>query len=272
MAFVTVGHENSTAIDLFYEDRGAGAPVVLVHGYPLASGSWERQVTALVEEGHRVITYDRRGSGRSSQPAYGYDWDTLANDLSVLMTTLDLRQTVIAGHSVGTGDVMRYLRKFGSQRVTRAALVAPLGPGPQSAPTAYSLIGNEQREGFEDRFADLADIVTDYYNSDSLLDGRVSADVVRHSWNVSASGAPQILSLFPAALATDFRADLDAIDVPLLVVIAGDDRLLPRLDADRRAFFTVAMSETVVIPKAPHGLLWTHGREVNAALLEFVDG
>ena len=128
MPYVNVGAENSGRIDLYYEDHGAGTPVVLIHGYPLNGHSWEKQVPVLLDAGHRVITYDRRGFGASSQPTVGYDYDTFAADLHALMEQLDLREATLVGFSMGTGEVTRYLGTYGSARVRKAALLGPIPP------------------------------------------------------------------------------------------------------------------------------------------------
>jgi non-heme chloroperoxidase len=122
MPYVNVGQENTAPIDIYYEDHGSGPPAVLIHGYPLNGHSWERQEAVLLDAGYRVITYDRRGFGASSQPSIGYDYDTFAADLNALLTTLDLRDILLAGFSMGTGEVTRYLGRYGSERVSRAAL------------------------------------------------------------------------------------------------------------------------------------------------------
>jgi pimeloyl-ACP methyl ester carboxylesterase len=126
--FVKVGTENSADVEIYYEDHGAGEPVVLIHGYPLSGRAWDKQVAVLLEAGHRVITYDRRGFGKSSQPATGYDYDTFAADLNTLLEHLDLRDVVLAGHSMGTGEVTRYLGRYGSARVAKGVLVSPIPP------------------------------------------------------------------------------------------------------------------------------------------------
>src|SRR5271154_3633069 len=128
MSYITVGKENSSDIELYYEDHGSGQPIVLIHGYPLSGASWEKQVPALLDAGYRVITYDRRGFGKSSQPAGGYDYDTFTADLHILMDKLDLHDAVLVGHSMGTGEVTRYLGSYGSKRVARAVLVSPIPP------------------------------------------------------------------------------------------------------------------------------------------------
>jgi non-heme chloroperoxidase len=128
MSYITVGKENTTSIDLYYEDHGEGQAVVLIHGYPLDGRSWEKQTAALLDAGYRVITYDRRGFGQSSQPTTGYDYDTFASDLNTVLETLDLNNVVLAGFSMGTGEVARYIGTYGSARVDKAAFLAPLEP------------------------------------------------------------------------------------------------------------------------------------------------
>src|ERR1700716_3459238 len=128
MAYITVGKENSGDIDLYYEDHGSGKPIVLIHGYPLSGASWEKQSAVLLAAGHRVITYDRRGFGRSSQPAIGYNYDSFAEDLHKIVTQLELRDFALVGFSMGGGEVARYLGKYGSKGVTKAAIVSSVTP------------------------------------------------------------------------------------------------------------------------------------------------
>ena len=194
MPYITVGHENSTSIDLYYEDHGAGQPVVLIHGFPLSGASWEKQTLALLEAGYRVITYDRRGFGRSGQPALGYDYDTFAADLNIVMETLDLRDAVLVGFSMGTGEVARYVGAYGSARVAKVAFLASLEP--------YLLKTDDNPEGaapidfFQgvsaavkaDRFAYYTQFFQDFYNLDETLGVRIGEDAVRGSWNVAAAG------------------------------------------------------------------------------------
>ena len=134
MSYVTVGTENSADIRIYYEDHGGGQPVVLIHGYPLNGHSWERQQRVLLQAGYRVITYDRRGFGQSSQPTAGYDYDTLAADLNALLEHLNLTGIVLGGFSMGTGEVIRYLGRYGSGRVAKAALFGVIPPFLLKAP------------------------------------------------------------------------------------------------------------------------------------------
>src|SRR3977135_1780369 len=128
MPYVTVGKENSSKIDIHYEDHGSGQPVVLIHGYPLNGASWEKQERVLLQAGYRVITYDRRGFGKSSQPTVGYDYDTFTRDLNALLEHLDLDDVVLVGFSMGTGEVVRYLGTYGSARVAKAVLMGAIPP------------------------------------------------------------------------------------------------------------------------------------------------
>jgi non-heme chloroperoxidase len=275
MPFVTVGGENSASIDLYYEDHGSGRPVVLIHGFPLSGASWEKQLPVLLAAGHRVITYDRRGFGKSSQPAEGYDYDTFAGDLSTLMEELDLHDTTLVGFSMGTGEVTRYLGAYGSSRVRRAALLGPIPP--------FLLLTDDNPEGVEkkvfdqimaaivaDRPAYLKDFLDNFYNVDTFRGTRVSDQAWQMSWNVAVDASPvATLACVPTWL-TDFRDDLPSIDVPVLVVQGTEDRILP-IDASGRRLPALIRDITYLeIEGGPHNIPWTHPNEVNGALLEFL--
>ncbi len=276
MGLLQVGQENSTSIDLHYEDRGAGQPVVLIHGFPLSGRSWEKQAFALLEAGFRVITYDRRGFGDSSQPTTGYDYDTFAADLDALMTELDLRDAVLVGFSMGTGEVTRYLGTYGSERVSRAVLIGVVPPfllkdddNPDGA-LARADVDGIVAAIRADRLAFLTGFFADFYNLDELLGSRISDEVVRDSWNVAAGASPVGTAACPPTWITDFRDDLPKIDVPTLVVHGDADRVLPIDATARRLPDLIADCRLVEIPGGPHGMLWTHADEVNEALLAFV--
>jgi pimeloyl-ACP methyl ester carboxylesterase len=277
MAFVTVGKENSTAIELYYEDHGAGAPVVLIHGYPLDGHSWERQVPALLDAGYRVIAYDRRGFGRSSQPTVGYEYDTFAADLNALMEHLDLRGAALVGFSMGTGEVARYLGTYGSARVTRAAFLASLQPYLLKTEDNPGGVDGSVFAGIEqavraDRYAYFDEFYKSFYNTDENLGSRLSEAALRASWNVAAgAGAFASVACVPT-WPTDFRADIARIDVPALILHGTADRILP-IDVTGRPFRALLpAAEYVEVAGAPHGLLWTHHEEVTAALLSFLSG
>ncbi|GAB2327215.1 alpha/beta hydrolase [Streptomyces griseoincarnatus] len=275
MPFITVGQENSTDIDLYYEDHGAGQPVVLIHGYPLDGHSWEKQSAALLAAGYRVITYDRRGFGQSSQPTTGYDYDTFAADLNTVMDTLDLRDAVLVGFSMGTGEVGRHLGTYGSERVAKAAFLASLEPYLLKTDDNPTGVDGSVFEGIEkavtaDRYAYFTGFYQDFYNLDENLGTRISEEALRNSWNVAAGSSAYASIAAVATWTTDFRADLAKIDVPALILHGTADRILP-IEATGEPFHrALPQAEYVVIEGAPHGLLWTHAQEVTDALLAFL--
>lgn len=276
MAFITVGTENSTEIELYYEDHGSGQPVVLIHGYPLDGSSWEKQTAALLDAGYRVITYDRRGFGKSSKPTEGYDYDTFAADLNTLLNTLDLNNVVLVGFSMGTGEVGRYLGTYGSARVARAAFLGSLEPfllktddNPDGVP--QDVFDGLKEAVTADRYAFFTEFFKNFYNSDTFLGTpRLSQEAVNASWNLAAgAGAHASVAAQPTWL-TDFRQDIPKIDVPALILHGTADNILP-IDSTGRLFAKALPSaEYVEIEGAPHGLLWTHAAEVNEALLAFL--
>ena len=275
MNYINVGTENSGTIDLYYEDHGAGRPVVLIHGWPLSGDSWERQVPVLVNAGYRVITYDRRGFGKSSRPFSGYDYNTFAEDLNKVMTKLALRDVTLVGFSMGGGEVARYLGTYGAERVSKAVFMAAIPPfllkGPGNSDGVDGSIFDGIKQAIEkDRPALLTAFVTDFFNVDALKGTRVSDDVVRMCWNVAASASAKGTLDCVQAWLTDFRQDLARIDIPTLVIHGDADRILPIDSTGKRTHEAVRGSRLMVVQGGPHGLNWTHAAEVNGALLEFI--
>jgi non-heme chloroperoxidase len=274
-SYITVGQENSTSIELYYEDHGAGQPVVLIHGWPLSGASWEKQVAALLAAGHRVITYDRRGFGRSSQPSVGYDYDTFAEDLNRLLTALDLRDVALVGFSMGGGEVARYLGTHGSDRVRKAVFIAGVPPFLLKTPDNPAGVDGSVFDGIKqaiaaDRLAFLTEFLKNFYNVDILRGKRISDQVVQQSWNVAAGASPKGSLDCVTAWYTDFRKDLPKIDVPTLVIHGDADRILPIAATGEPTAKAVKGARKVVIEGGPHGLTWTHADQVNQALLEFL--
>jgi non-heme chloroperoxidase len=274
MAYVTVGEENSMSIGLYYEDHGSGRPVVLIHGYPLSGRAWERQERALLAAGHRVITYDRRGFGKSSQPTTGYDYDTFAADLNRLITMLDLRDFDIAGHSMGGGEIARYLGAYGSERVRRAAIVSGIPPYLPKASDNPEGVPQEALEKIvagltADRPAFFTQWNKDFYNLDGMPSSRVSPEVVQDSWNTAVGASPAGAIACVPSWCTDFRGDLKKIDIPVLVLHGTEDRVLPIQACGPRTHEMISSSEYMPIEGAPHGLCWTHAKEVNDQLVRF---
>ncbi|HVP64017.1 MAG TPA: alpha/beta hydrolase [candidate division Zixibacteria bacterium] len=275
MPFVTVGQENSANIDLYYEDHGSGIPVVLIHGYPLSGASWERQLPELLKAGHRVITYDRRGFGRSSQPTVGYNYDTFAEDLHRLVTKLGLESFSLVGFSMGGGEVARYIGRYGSKQVNRAVIMSGVPP--------YLLKASDNPEGLEhsvfqgiesaienDRYAFFSQFFKNFYNTDQLLGKRISDQAVHASWNIASSASPIASYACVASWHEDFRNDLKKVDVPTLVIHGEQDRIVPFAAAGARTAKLVKGAKLVTIPDGPHAVNWTHPEIVNRELVNFL--
>jgi pimeloyl-ACP methyl ester carboxylesterase len=275
MPTVTVGRENSAGIEIYYEDHGAGQPVVLIHGYPLSGRAWDKQVPVLLEAGHRVITYDRRGFGQSSQPAAGYDYDTFAADLNTLLEYLDVRDAVLAGHSMGTGEVTRYLGHYGSARVAKGVLVAPIPPyllqagdNPDGVP--QSLFDGFTQAARADTPAWMKGFLDTFYNIDTLRGTLVSDQAFQASWNLAVTASATAAVACIPTWATDFRDDLPQIDVPILVVQGDADQVLPLGKTGERLPGLIKDVQLTVVEGGPHAIPWTHAGQVNTALLNFI--
>jgi len=275
MPSLTVGAENDAPIEIHYEDHGSGNPIVLIHGYPLDGNSWERQERALLANGYRVITYDRRGFGRSSQPTVGYDYDTFAADLNALIEHLDLSGVVLVGFSMGSGEVTRYLATYGSERVRKAALFGSIPP--------FLLKTDDNPEGVDgkvfddikaavanDRYAFFEDFLNNFYNVDVLGGARISDRAWQASFNVAAGSSPFASYACVDTWLTDFRTDLPKIDVPVLVVHGTEDRVLPFESTAAPLPALIADCTLVSVEGGPHNIAWTHPDEVNTALLTFL--
>lgn len=275
MPYFNVGEENSGSLDLYYEDLGAGKPVVLIHGWPLSGASWEKQVAALLAAGYRVITYDRRGFGRSAQPSGGYDYDTLTTDLHKLVLKLDLREAALVGFSMGGGEVARYLGRYGSDRVNKAAFISSVPPFLLKTPDNPEGVDGSVFEGIKkalaaDRPAFLSGFLADFYNVDLLGGKLVSPQAVQSNWNVAVGASFKATFDCVSAWGTDFRKDLSLIDVPTLVIHGDADRILPIAATGTRTHTAVKGSRLAIVKDGPHGLTWTHAEKVNLELTAFL--
>lgn len=275
MPYVKVGKENSADIELYYEDHGSGDAVVLIHGYPLSGASWEKQVAALLEAGHRVITYDRRGFGNSSQPTSGYNYDTFAADLRKLVTHLKLRKFALVGFSMGGGEVARYIGKYGSKGVSKAVIIGGVPP--------YLLKTNDNPEGVDgsvfdgirkavlaDRYAFFTDFFKNFFNTDVHLGKRISEAAIQANWNLAASASATASSACVPTWYEDFRKDVVRMDVPTLVIHGEADRIVPIQSAGARTAKMIKGARLVAIKDGPHAVGWTHAEEVNAELVSFL--
>ena len=276
MNFINAGKENSCNIDIYYEDYGSGKPVVLIHGWPLSSSSWEKQIPPLIEAGYRVIAYDRRGFGHSSKPASGYNYDTLAEDLNKIMTKLNLRDATLVGFSMGGGEVARYLSKYGSDRVSKAVFMSAIPPFLLKTSNNPEGVDGSVFDGMKkaikaDRPAFLSEFFSNFYNVDILKGIKISDEVVRLSWNVGAGASPKGTLDCVSAWLVDFREELKRINIPVLIMHGNADRILPLAATGKRTPEFVKGSRLVVIEGAPHGMNWTHAEEINRELLAFLD-
>jgi pimeloyl-ACP methyl ester carboxylesterase len=276
MAKLLVGTENDAPVELYFEDHGAGAPVVLVHGWPLSGRSWEAQVGPLVAAGHRVITYDRRGFGWSSQPWEGYDYDTFTADLHALVEHLDLRDIALVGFSMGGGEVARYVGTHGTDRVARAVFAAAVPPfllktddNPDGGLDEATL-ASFQDGVTGDRLAFLDGFTRTFFAAGERTD-LISEPARLYARDIAAYASPKgTLDCIAAFGRTDFRGDLERFDVPTLVIHGDADAIVPFEVSGRRTHEAISGSELVVIEGGPHGLNATHAEQFNRALLDFL--
>jgi non-heme chloroperoxidase len=274
-SYIKVGQENSTPVEIYYEDHGSGSPVMLMHGWPLNGASWEKQTAALLAAGHRVITYDRRGFGRSSQPTVGYNYDTFAADLDAVLSTLNLTDVSLVGFSMGTGEVTRYIGKYGTKRVRKAVLIGTLGPYLVKASDNPEGVDRSVFEGIKaaikaDRPAFLMDFLHNFYNYDVTAGKLVSERVVEANWNVAVDASATGTVTCVDAWIEDFRKDISRNTVPTLILHGDADRILPADATSRRQAKMIKNVKFVELKGGPHGVLWTHAEQVNSELVKFL--
>jgi non-heme chloroperoxidase len=274
-SYIKVGQENSTPIELYYEDHGSGPPVILIHGWPLNGASWEKQTAALLAAGHRVITYDRRGFGRSSQPTVGYNYDTFAADLDAVLTALNLTDAALVGFSMGTGEVTRYIGKYGTKRVRKAVLIGTLGPYLVKTADNPEGVDRSVFEGIKaairaDRPAFLMAFLRNFYNFDVTGGKLVSERVLEANWNVAAGASATGTLACVDAWIEDFRPDITRNTVPTLILHGDADRILPADATSRRQAKMIKNVKFVELKGGPHGVLWTHAEAVNSELVKFL--
>jgi non-heme chloroperoxidase len=275
MSYIRVGHENSQPIELYFEDHGSGSPVVLIHGWPLNGDAWEKQTAALLAAGHRVITYDRRGFGRSSKPGIGYNYDTFATDLDTLLTSLDLTSVSLVGHSMGTGEITRYIGKYGTKRLRKAVLIGTLGPYLVKAADNPEGVDPKVFDGIRaglnaDRPATLMEFLKNFYSVGGADGKRVSDRVIEANWVVAIGASPIGTVTCVNAWIEDFRKDIARNNIPTMIIHGDDDHILPAEVTARRQAKLIKGVEYIEIKEGSHGLCWTHAEEINAALVRFL--
>ena len=275
MAYLTVAIENSTDIKIHYNDYGEGRPVVLIHGYPFSATAWEKEETHLLNSGYRVISYDRRGFGLSSHPSKNYNYDTFASDLNKLMNELNLYDAILIGHSMGSGEITRYLSKYGSDRVSGAIFISPIPP--------FLLKTNDNPDGVDqsifedikksikkDRYAFLTDFLKNFYNSEKTMGPLLSQEKLRADFHLAASASPIATFQCVDTWLTDFRNDLPKINVPSLIIHGDDDRILP-LEATSERLAREINARLVIVPEGSHGIPWTHAELINEEIVKFLE-
>jgi non-heme chloroperoxidase len=274
-SFIKVGQENSTSIELYYEDHGSGSPVVLIHGWPLNGDAWEKQTAALLAAGHRVITYDRRGFGRSSKPGTGYNYGTFAADLDVLLNTLNLTNVSLVGHSMGTGEITRYIGKYGTKRLRKAVLIGTLGPYLVKAPDNPEGIDASVFSGIQagikaDRPVAMMEFLENFYSVGGPDGKLVSERVIQANWTVAIGASPISTVACVDAWIEDFRDDISRNDLPTMIIHGDDDRILPADVTSRRQVKMIKNVKLIEIKGGSHGLPWTHAEEINTELVKFL--
>ena len=275
MSYIKVGQENSQPIGIHYEDHGSGSPVVLIHGWPLNGDAWEKQTAALLAAGHRVITYDRRGFGRSSKPGVGYNYDTFAADLNALLSALDLTGASLVGHFMGTGEVTRYIGKYGTKRLRKAVLIGTLGPYLVKAPdnpegVDPKVFDDTKARLKADRPAKLMEFLKNFYSVGGADGNRVSERVIEANWAVAIGASPIGTVACVDAWIEDFRKDIARNDLPTMIIHGDDDRILPADVTSRRQVKLIKNVKYAEIKGGSHGITWTRAEEINAELLPFL--
>ncbi len=277
MPKISVAQENGVPTKLYYEDYGSGKPVVLIHGWPLSSRSWENQVPALIAAGRRVIAYDRRGFGSSYQPWSGYDYDTLAADLDAVLKHLDVKDAAIVGYSMGGGEVARYVGKYGTSRISHAVFASAVPPflyktaGNPGGALDDAAIAKFQQGVKTDRLAFLDEFSKNFFSAGGKL--VISEPQRLYARDIAAFASPKgTLDCIAAFAQTDFRDDLKKFKIPTLVIHGDSDAIVPFEASGKRTHESIPGSKLVLIKGGPHGVNATHPEQFNRALVDFLKG
>jgi pimeloyl-ACP methyl ester carboxylesterase len=264
-------------VQLSYKDYGQGRPVVLIHGWPLSKDMWEYQIDDLVNAGLRVVKYDRRGFGKSDKPWNGYDYDTLTDDLHALMEQLDLRDAVLVGFSMGGGEVARYVSRYGTERVSKIVLVSSVLPylaktGDNPDGVDQSVFADMMEQIKDDRIAFLDDFGKKFFGV-SLLNKPVSAPLLEYYRSLASVALPRATQQCAISFAnTDFRADVETINLPTLIIHGDDDQTVPISSSSNRTAKMIKAAQYKIYEGAPHGLFYTHRKRLNQDLIQFCLG
>lgn len=276
MPFITVDQENSAPVQLYYEDQGSGDPIILIHGWPLNGASWEKQTMALLDAGYRVITYDRRGFGQSSKPAFGYDYDTFASDLHQIISKLDLKNVSLVGFSMGSAELARYMGKYGTKNLNKAvfmSVIPPflLEPGQGGAPIDKKVFEGIKDSLMKDRPDFMWQFLNNFYNYDELEGKRISEKALQASWSVGIQSSFMAAWTCVDSWQEDFRKDLVKVDIPTLIIHGNADRILPIESSARPLSKILKNTKLVELEGGPHGILLTHAEECCRELVQFFE-
>lgn len=274
VSYISLGKENSNDIKLYYKDWGTGQPVVFSHGWPLTADAWEDQMLFLGNHGYRCIAHDRRGHGRSSQPWNGNDMDTYADDLAKLIETLDLNDIILVGHSTGGGEIVRYMSRHGTKRISKAVLISAVPPfmlqtqtNPQGLP--LEAFNDLRSNVLKDRSQFFKDLTLPFYGA-NRPNTHVSQGLKDSFWlQGMLCGFKSVFDCIKAFSETDFREDLKKIDVPTLIIQGDDDQIVSLNISGLLSSKLIKDASLKIYPGAPHGLCSTHKDQVNADLLTF---
>jgi len=273
--FKTKSKENGSSIKLYYEDYGKGKPIVLIHGWPLSHRMWDKQIESLVESGYRVIAYDRRGFGQSSKPYSGYNYNALAKDLKELISGLKLKEVVLAGFSMGGGEVARYIGNYGTELVKKAILIGAVTPYLLETEDNKNAVSGDvfraMKNGIaSDRAAFFEGFGKNFVSYEDLKN-KVSLAQLRLNWNSAMNASRKAtIDCVDAFGHTDFREDLKKFDIPTLVIHGDNDKIVPLEVSGQKAISYLKQGELKVIKGGSHGLVFTHSEELNEGLIEFI--
>lgn len=271
----TNSKENTNGISLYYQDYGAGQPIILIHGWPLSHRMWDLQIEALVDAGFRVIAYDRRGFGLSSKPYTGYDYNTLASDLKDLIQQLKLKNVILAGFSMGGGEVARYIGRYGTEDIDKAILIGAVTPflkqtGDNKNAVDVSVFEEIKTNISKDRAGFFEEFGKNFVNYEKLKN-KVSLAQIQWNWNIAMHASRKAtIDCVDAFGLTDFRADLKAFDIPTLIIHGDEDAIVPFEVSGKKANDIIKNAKYRLIENGPHGLSFTHAEELNQAIINFI--